>query len=65
MLSEAMSLVSCLPEEGQDAVGSIVNQRWRIITAYPSLGEALKGVVIDSRQLSVHKFNRRFEGNKR
>ena len=37
------------------AGGVTVNQWRHIITAHPSLGEALKEAVMDSRQLSVHK----------
>ena len=45
------------------AGGITVNQWWRNITAHPSPGEALKGTVMNRRQRSVHKFNRRFDGN--
>jgi pyruvate/2-oxoglutarate dehydrogenase complex dihydrolipoamide dehydrogenase (E3) component len=46
------------------AGGIIVNQWRRIITARPSPGDALKGAVMHRRQLAIHKFNRRFDGNK-
>jgi hypothetical protein len=32
--------------------------------AHLSLSEALREAVMDTRQLFVHKFNRRFDGNK-
>ena len=35
-------------------VGMTVNQWRRVITAHPSLGEALKEAVLDSRKLSLH-----------
>jgi dihydrolipoamide dehydrogenase len=43
--------------------GGITVNKWRhIITAHPSLGEALKEAVMDSRQLSVHKAQTKVQG---
>lgn len=42
--------------------GGITVDQWRhIITAHPSLGEALKEAVMDSRQLSVHKIQQKVQ----
>jgi dihydrolipoamide dehydrogenase len=43
------------------AGGITVNQWRHIITAHPSLGEALKEAVMDSRQLSVHKVQQKVQ----
>jgi dihydrolipoamide dehydrogenase len=43
------------------AAGITVNQWRHIITPHPSLGEALKEAVMDSRQLSIHKVQQKLQ----